>query len=172
MPSPHRARAGALELNVKRARLFIALVCCANPVLAQATGPIEGVWKIVEWVESGRTITTVQPSLFIFTKGYYSMLFLQTDQPRGSVAAPQTRQNLTDAEKIARFEHWSPFTAASGTYQVSDTTVTLRPIIAKSGWEMSEQAIRSFPVRMQGSDTLIVRFAPALGIRVTLVRVE
>jgi hypothetical protein len=171
MPFPTRARE-ALELYIKRTRLIIALVCCANPVLAQTRGPIEGVWKIVEWVESGRTFTTVQPSLFIFTKGYYSMLFLQTFQLRPPIAAPQTRQNLTDAEKIARFDHWSPFTAASGTYEVGDTTVTLRPIIAKSGWEMSEQAIRSFPIRRQGSDTLVVHFAPALGIRVTLVRVE
>jgi hypothetical protein len=144
----------------------------ANPVLAQTRSPIEGVWSIVEWVERGRTFTTVQPSLFIFTKSHYSMLFLQTFQPRPPVAPPQVRQNLTDAEKIARFEDWRPFSAASGTYQVRNTTIELRPIIAKSRWEMSEQGVQSVTFRMEGADTLRVSFAPSLGIRVTLVRVE
>ena len=130
-------------------------------------------WKIVEWVEGARTITDgVQPSLFIFSKGYYSYLFLQTDQPRPPVPAPQTRQNLTDAEKLARFEHWRTFTAASGTYQVGGTTVTLRPIIARDRWAMSEQAVQSLQFQLRGSDTVVVHFAPAAGIRVTLVRVE
>lgn len=157
---------------MKRTLMMFAAVLSANPVLAQERTPIEGVWKIVEWVEGGRTITSVQPSLFIFTKGHYSMLFLQTDQPRPGFPAPQNRQNLTDAEKLARFEHWRPFTAASGTYQVSGTTATLHPIIAKDRWAMSEQAVQSFPFQLEGSDTLVVHFAPAVGIRVKLVRVE
>ena len=157
---------------MKRILPLFAIVLSANPLLAQEKTPLEGVWKIVEWVEAGRTITTVQPSLFIFTKSHYSMLFLQTDQPRPGYPAPQTRQNLTDAEKVVRFEHWRPFTSASGTYQVNGTTATLRPIIAKDNWAMSEQAVQSLPFRVQGSDTVVVQFAPALGIRVTLVRVE
>ena len=155
---------------MKRALMTIAAVLFANPVLAQASTPIEGVWKMVEWVEGGRTIA-VQPSLFIFTKSHYSMLFLQTGQPRPPVPAPQNRQNLTDAEKLARFEHWRPFSAASGTYEVSGTTATLRPIIAKDRWAMSEQAVQSLPFQLEG-DTLRVYFAPAIGIRVKLVRVE
>ena len=157
---------------MKRTLLALAMVLPAAPLLAQAGTPIQGVWKIVEWVEGGRTITTVQPSLFIFTKGHYSMLFLQTDQPRPGYAAPQVRQNLTDAEKLARFEHWRPFTAASGTYDVSGTTITLRPLIAKDGWAMSERAIQALPFQLLGSDTLLTHFAPALGIRIKLVRVE
>ena len=157
---------------MKRTLLLFATVLSANPVRAQERAPIEGVWKIVEWVEGARTITSVQPSLFIFTKGHYSMLFLQTDQPRPGFPAPQNRQNLTDAEKLARFEHWRPFTAAAGTYQVSGTTVTLRPLIAKDGWAMSAQAVQSLPFQLAGSDTLLTQFAPGIGIRVKLVRVE
>lgn len=70
---------------MNRTLLMFAALLSATPVLVQDSTSIEGVWKIVEWVEDTRTITSVQPSLRIFTKGHYSMRFLQTDQPRPPV---------------------------------------------------------------------------------------
>jgi hypothetical protein len=100
-------------------------VLSATGALAQTKSPIEGVWKIVEVTETSNpadkdatTNSSPQPGLIIFTKGYYSQLAVRGSQPRASVEAPKDPMNLTDAEKIARYEQWGPFTANSGSYEI------------------------------------------------------
>jgi hypothetical protein len=70
--------------------------------------------------------------LVIFTKGYYSLLAVRGEQPRAAFAPAKDPGNLTDAEKIARYEQWNPFTANSGTYEVKGSMLLLHPIVAKS----------------------------------------
>jgi len=70
--------------------------------------------------------------LFIFTKGYYSSLAVRARQPRPAVAPAKDPGNLTDAEKIARYEQWSQFTANSGTYEVKGSMLLLHPLVAKN----------------------------------------
>ncbi len=112
--------------------LLIGLVASENSaVQSQTKTPVEGVWKIAEVLvpsnnpaEKGTTVTNPQPGLIIFTKGYYSLL--------AAFAPAKDPENLTDAEKIARYEQWSPFTANSGTYELKGSMLQLHPIIAKN----------------------------------------
>jgi hypothetical protein len=62
--------------------------------------------------------------LFIFTRGHYSFLRVLGAQPRVLFKGP----NPTEQEKLAAYDS---FTANSGTYDVTGTTLTVRPIIAK-----------------------------------------
>lgn len=109
--------------------LFVAIVL-ATTVMAQgaARGPLEGVWKVAEEVVTGAnasSTTSPQASLFIFTRTHYSMLRVASAQPRVLFKAVDP----TIEEKIAAYD---TFVANSGTYEVTGTTVTTRPMVAKS----------------------------------------
>jgi hypothetical protein len=95
---------------------------------ASAQGKLEGVWKITEVTLTGpnaRTITNPAPSLIVFTKKHYSMIYVTADKPRAAV--PQ--QNATDAQKVAA---WTQFAAEAGTYEVKGTVLTIHPIVSKN----------------------------------------
>jgi len=116
-------------------RALVITLCLTVPTVGpaektSAAGSLEGVWKIVETVTTGAdaaTITDPQPSLVIFTKGHYGVLSVHGAQPRPQFAPPKDPNKLTDAEKIARYEQWSRFTANAGTYEVKGATLTRRP---------------------------------------------
>src|SRR5262245_53336927 len=79
---------------------------------AQTKTPFEGAWRISEEILPGaKAAKTVDPqsSVFIFTKGYYTEVFVMRGQSRPQGPPAKDPQHLTDAEKIARFEQWRPF---------------------------------------------------------------
>jgi len=161
------------------------LLFTTNTVFAQKKNQLEGVWKVVEvTVPSANpansamrdtTISNPQPALVIFTKGYYSVLGVQTSQPRVASEPPKDPNNLTDAEKIARFTEWSPFVANSGTYEIKGSTVIRHQIVSKSADVMNRQTPLTDEFKLEDANTL--RLNPAgnrAGIRprVKLTRVE
>jgi hypothetical protein len=73
---------------------------------------------------SGRHTSDVQPGLIIFTKRYYSTVFVRGFAPR-----PQLSDSAKDDELGRVF---SPFTANAGTYQRTDSSITFTPIVAKN----------------------------------------
>jgi hypothetical protein len=115
----------------------------------QKKNQLEGAWKIVEvTIPAGSptnvamkdtTISNPQPGLIIFTKGYYSVMAVRTSSPRTAAERPKDVNNLTDAEKIARFAEWSPLLANSGTYEIKGSTLIRHPIVAKSAEVMNSQ---------------------------------
>src|SRR5215203_1004753 len=120
--------------------LFTFLLA-ANVAFAQKKNQLEGVWKIVEAIvphadSAGKDYMTTdsnpQPSLIIFTKGYYSIIAIEGGQTRVAVEPAKDPQNLTDAEKITRFTHWSPIHANSGTYENKGSMLIRHPIVAKN----------------------------------------
>jgi hypothetical protein len=147
---------------------FVFLVS-TNTGFAQKKNQLEGVWKVVEVIVPSAipvnppmkdtTISNPGPALVIFTKGYYSILGLQTTQPRVSSEPPKDPNNLTDAEKIARFTEWSPFVANSGTYEIKGSTVIRHPIVAKSADVMNSQTPLTDEFKLEGANTL--RLNPA-----------
>ena len=158
-------------------RFVLFIVCCvlfAGTAFTQTKPSIEGVWKVVEWQEAGKTYTSPQPGLIIFTKGYYSIMLIMLAQPRPAVPAPKDRQNLTDADKIARFEQWRSFTATSGTYEAKGESVSMRPIVAKAQWDMTRPTPDEFAIKFEGPNTLwlIPPRAAAVGLRTKLTRLE
>ena len=148
----------------------------------QTKSPVEGVWRIVEVVmpgatpaEKGTTITSPQPSLIIFTRGHYSQLVLRGQQPRDAVAPAKDPQNLTDAEKLARFEEWRPLVANAGTYEVKGSTIVRRPIVAKRVEVMTSATPVTSEFKLEGTDTLWLTPTgdrAATDPRVKLTRVE
>src|SRR5688572_1168486 len=96
-------------------RALVIALCLAVPTAgsaqeSSAAPSLQGVWKIVEMATTGANASTnsnPQPSLILFTKGHYSFLMVQGAQPRPQFAPAQDPNELTDAEKIARYEQWS-----------------------------------------------------------------
>jgi hypothetical protein len=166
-------------------RYFVAamLSIFASTALAQAASPIEGVWRITERITppgnpqaQGVTVTQTnpQPGLIIFTRGYYSEMYVTGGQPRPAVAPASDALNLTDAEKIARYDQWRPFTANAGTYEINGSMLIKHPIVAKTVDVMTSGA-RPLEFRLEGKNTLWLLPTPdraATEPRTKLTRVE
>jgi hypothetical protein len=170
------------EAVMKRYALaLIFLVLSASAAFAQTKTPVEGVWKIAERIVPGTnplakgvTITnTTPPSLIIFTRGYYSQVYLGSAESRATFARPKDPQNLTDDEKIVRFEQWRPLFANAGTYEIKGSTLTMRPIVAKNANQMNGSHGVEF--KLEGPNTLwLIPTAEESAIepRIKLTRVE
>jgi hypothetical protein len=89
---------------------------------------LEGVWQRVSVTYAGPdtswTLTHPQPSVYIFTKRYYSMMFVPGEGPR----TPFTTDRPSPAERITAF---NSFRASSGTYELRDSHLVLRPLVAR-----------------------------------------
>ena len=96
-----------------------------------ATQSIEGAWKRTSVVVTGANAsnTPQQPSVYIYGKRYYAHVF--EGQPRKPLPPPKDPNKLTDAEKIAAYEAWAPFTAHAGTYEIKGTTIVHHQIVSK-----------------------------------------
>ena len=76
---------------MKRYALTLVLsVLSASAAFAQTKSPVEGVWKAAEVIpasssttEKPKPITSPQPGLLIFTKGYYSVVAVTGRKPEG-----------------------------------------------------------------------------------------
>jgi len=161
-------------------RFPVAVVLVASfavAALAQTPtkSPVEGVWKVAEVQITGGSgsTTSPQPGLYIFTRGYYSVMAVTGDKPRDAIDFQA--QVTTDKDKIARYDHWAPFTANSGTYMVKGTTLTTRPIVAKNDGVMKGPE-QTREIKMEGAALwLITKGGPAganTETRVKLTRVE
>lgn len=124
---------------------------------------LRGTWKVVE-VNGGPegTNKSPQPGLFMFTDRYYSAMRVTGTKPRPKFASNTV---ATDAEKLASYDG---FFAQAGTYDVSGTTVTTRPLVAKAEFPMTGPPSKA-EVKIDG-DTL--RWTFATGQIVTFTRVE
>ena len=117
----------------------VALVCLQVPAAAQnkpdqGSAAITGVWKLTEMVAEGAQAERfANPSgLYVFTRGYYSIIRVNAANKRQALKEPADPNKITDAEKIAAFDHWNPVTAQSGTYTVKGSTISFRPLVAKN----------------------------------------
>jgi hypothetical protein len=158
-----------------------AFLLAANTAFAQKKNQLEGVWKVVEVIvpsqSTGKdtTISTPQPGVLIFTKDYYSIIAIQSGRPRIAAEAPKDPQNLSDAEKIARFTEWGPVVANSGTYEIKGFSILRHPIVAKTVDAMNRKDPLADDFTLEGANTLrIIPAGDRAGIRpkVKLIRVE
>jgi len=118
-------------------RIAIALcllggTAVATPLLAQSE--LNGVWTFVE--VSGHNTdgewewNPVQPSLYIFMDGYYSMVQVNGNEPRPLMPDGTTWDNMTE-EQFRSVCSTAVFSANSGTYEVSGSSLTTKPMVAK-----------------------------------------
>jgi hypothetical protein len=126
----------------------------AESATAPERGPLEGAWRVVEVTvvggpDEGTQTDTLQPSLYVFARQHYSIMYVDGAEPRPLLAEDATRAGLTEAEVRATFE---PFIANSGTYQLNGSTITTNPIVAM--WpNFMTGGVATYEYRVEG-DTL------------------
>ena len=159
--------------------LFVLLPAIAIAQQQGGASPIDGVWRITDVTTTGANPSankSPQPSVIIFARGYYSWISVGGTTPRQQRAALATPGKPTDAEKIAAFEEWNPFTANSGTYEIKGTTLTRRPVVAKNAGVMAATAspnVQEF--KIDGNTLTLTGPAPGSAksqTRFTLTRVR
>ena len=124
---------------------LIATVSCSQsppPDPAAQANPLQGVWSLTasDPGDGSPVIDPSQPGLYIFVEGYYSAVYAPDAAPR--VPAEITFQP-TPEEMVAQHES---IIVNTGTYEISGSTVTFRPIIAKSPGFVGGQATSEFRI--------------------------
>jgi hypothetical protein len=156
-------------------RYALSLTFCllfASGGFAQTKSPIEGVWKVTEWIEAGKTYTNPHPGLFIFTRGYYSVAHLMGPPRTDSIPSNMGRE-VTDAEKIGLYEQWKWFVGHSGSYEVKGSTIVMRPFVAMATWHMNGKTPHDPEFKLEGSNTLwLIPKATKVPLRIKLTRLE
>jgi hypothetical protein len=131
-----------------RALKILSLVTMLSTMLAaqgSARGVLEGAWRVAETVITGANASTTsnpQPGLFIFTRTHYSFWRVSGDQPR-----PLFNGDPTNDEKMMAFDS---FAGTTGTYEVSGTTLTVRPVVARTPNCMGGAFLR-YQFRVEGN---------------------
>lgn len=134
-------------------RSLIATVLLASVASLSAQRPqsvatsIQGVWKVSEVESNGVVNRNPQPGLYIFTRGYFSIVQVTSAEPRKPNPAPAT------VDEYAALYGNGAFVASSGTYEVTapDTIVT-RGLVAKNPGGMTPNSFtnRRFTVSSDG----------------------
>ncbi|SVB56672.1 uncharacterized protein METZ01_LOCUS209526 [marine metagenome] len=112
---------------------FLVLLsgCQGSPAPTPAAGPLEGVWQVIARTgadtDTGSTEASIQPGLYIFGKRHYSMMYVPGGDPRALFGG--TLNEVTDSEKVQAYD---TFIANSGTYEISESSITTRPAMAKN----------------------------------------
>jgi hypothetical protein len=133
----------------------------------------EGVWKITKVVDAGGTDTNPQPSLQIFSRGYFSVIRINGSGARQPSPAPKDPSQLTDEEKIARYAEWAPYGASAGTYEVRGNTLITHAIIAKNVEAMTVGATEEATFKFEGNTFVATsKVASTIGRQTTYTRVR
>jgi hypothetical protein len=94
-----------------------------------------------------------QPGLYIFTARHYSIVTVNTRQPRPTL--PEDLSNVTAAQLLAVFGR--SFTAQSGTYELAGEKLTLRALVAKSPALMAAGAFNTASFKLDGKTLTITQ---------------
>ncbi len=137
--------------------------------------PLQGVWSVtaIDPGDGSAAIDPSQPGLYIFAEGHYSAVFAPGGEPRVNSA---TAFVPTSEEMLAQYQS---IIVNTGTYEISGSTVTFRPIIAKSpefvgGQETSEFQTSGDLLTLSLTSVVAVDGgeAPNAGGTMTLRRIE
>lgn len=115
---------------------------------------LTGTWRVIEIKTTGSNAPTIshpQPGLLLFTGTHYSLMIIDTDQPRAELHRQPTP---TAAEFLAT---WGPFTAAAGSYEISGETLTTRPEVAKNPQVMAPENIQLNKFTVKGKTLTLTR---------------
>ena len=131
--------------------LSILLAAMSAYAFAQGKSRIEGAWQLTEITMTGKyavTMKVTQPSVYIFTKKYYSKIYIGSDKPRPLL---DDYTKATQEQLLSIFV--DGFDANAGTYEVKADKLTLHPIVAKSPLDMKEGSWTSYSMKISG-DTI------------------
>ena len=137
--------------------------------------PLQGAWSLTasDPGDGSPVIDPSQPGLYIFAEGHYSAVFAPGAEPR---VPAEIAFQPTPEEMVAQHES---IIVNTGTYEISGSTVTFRPIIAKSpafvgGQQTSEFRIEGDTLTLTETTVVAADGTPAPGAAgsLTLRRVE
>ena len=107
---------------------LVLLAACGNNTPASRS-PLDGAWQVVDvrFGSGGEDtgVMSAQPGQFIFTPTRYAAVWVTQTEPR---ALSVSHFQPTRDEMVA---HYQSVAANSGTYEVSGSRITIRPIVAK-----------------------------------------
>ena len=129
--------------------VVLALFLCISA--AAQSRSIQGVWKLNEQTNGGTTKVISQPSMYIFTKKHYSIIYVTTETPRAVV---DDISKLTADELRATFV--AGFVANAGTYEFKGGKLTMHPMVAKSPALMQPGRWSTSAVTINGNSMTIV----------------
>lgn len=141
----------------------------------ETRGPLEGVWSVVavDPMDGSAAIDPAQPGLYIFAESHYAAVYTPGPEPRVKSAMSF---RPTDEEMI---DQYRTIIVNSGTYEIDGSSLTVRPVIAKSPGFVGGRLTGTFSV---SGDTLVIHHQhlfdldgtelPDFGETLTLVRIE
>jgi hypothetical protein len=120
---------------------LVALVLVAAAWLPEppaTTTDLTGAWIVESWTGDEGTMDDPQPGLMVFTETHYSIMHVNTEEPR----APLNEESTADDVAAA----YGGFTANSGRYEVDGNSFTRRAYVAKSpgymqGWPDNDATV-------------------------------
>ncbi len=130
--------------------LLIALVLTASAFGQK----VEGVWQLTEITTTGTNGSTKQmsqPSMYLFTKKHYSVIYVASDAPRTVMAdiGKATADELRDVFVTS-------FIANAGTYELKGGKLTMRPSVAKSPGFMQAGNFSTLTIKIAGNMMTLV----------------
>jgi len=177
-----KLRLRAVPVGLAVLALMVTAACGQTPdtpptpaTPAGPANPLQGVWSLtaVDPGDGSAVIDPSQPGLYIFAEGHYSGVYAPGAEAR--VPSPTPFQP-TPEEMVAQYES---IIVNIGTYEISGSMVTFRPLLAKSPGFVGGQATAEFQIT---GDALTLTFqsivsadgvsVPALGGAMTLRRIE
>jgi Lipocalin-like domain len=147
--------------RILRAVFLAFLTVSLASAQSGAKKPIEGVWKVTETVVTGANASnnaSAQPSLIIFAQQHYSMMYVPGSKPRALYKA----QEPTNDEKIAAFDS---LVANTGTYEISGSTLTIHPIVARNPNFMAG-GFDKYQFRIDGTTLTLTEKSTDLNVRI------
>ncbi len=128
---------------------------------------IRGVWHVVErsftTPDTSWAVSDPQPGQYFFGETHFSVQEIRESGSRALFG-----EHTTDLERLAAFD---VFHAYSGTYEVTDSTLTIVPTLAKSPNSMDGRSY-SYDYATDGNRLTITRRSGDETRVTTLVRVE
>jgi hypothetical protein len=159
--------------------ISVALVSClltACTLASQASddADLRGVWEVTELLSrtpGGEwTKLPLNRSMYIFTDKHYSYMFAPGAEPRRPFSGDPNRP--TDAEKVRAYDS---IVAATGTYLLSGSTLTLTALLHKNPSEMVGESL-AYQIEIDGDGmrmTIVnAPFSPGRERQTTLRRIE
>ena len=138
-----KLRLRALPVGLAVLALIVTVACGQTPDTPPTPGnPLQGVWSLtaVDPGDGSAVIDPSQPGLYIFAEGYYSGVYAPGAEARVPSATPF---QPTPEEMVAQYES---IIVNTGTYEISGSTVTFWPVIAKSPGFVGGQATAEFQI--------------------------
>lgn len=140
---------------------LLSVIAMTGGIAGAQSGPtvLSGAWQVTEVTTTGPNAATnshPQPGLYLFTGNYYSIVIVRGEKPRPELDVSKA----SGAELVAM---WRPFTANSGKYEVSGTTLTIHHIVTKNAGNIVPGQFDTYSFKIEGKTLWITSVSSNAG---------